>query len=131
MLLVPSVLGVVVLAPRRDRFSVVVFAWLVAACATSLLAVPMGYDPLAMGRDHTQIFRAMFLTPSQIPSAIAFLFIGSAVETRLPITAHPRAARIVLWIVLGVILLAMINGAFRALFPLLTDAHNYPNPLAP
>jgi len=131
LLLVLSVLGVVILARRRDRFSAVVFAWLVAACATNLLAAPMGYDPLMMGRGETQIFRAMFLTPFQIPSAIAFFFIGSTVEARLTMTAHPRAARITLLMLMGVILLAMINGAFRALYPLLTDAHNYPNPLAP
>ena len=131
MFLVLSVLGALVLARRRNRFSAVVLAMIVAACATSLLAAPMGYDPLEAGRGQTQLFRAMFLTPFQIPSAIAFLFVRSEIETRLPLAAHPRAARIVLWIVMGVILLPMINGAFRALFPLLTDAHNYPNPLAP
>ena len=106
----------------------IVLAWLLVACATYLLAAPMGHNPLAIGRRETQIFRAMFLTPFQIPSAIAFLYISSSVSSALPITAHPRAAKIVLWLVLGVIFLTMINGAFRAISPLLTDAHDYPNP---
>lgn len=131
MLLMLSVLGAFILARKRNRLSAIFFAWIVAACATSLLAAPMGYDPLAADRGQTQLFRAMFLTPLQIPPAIAFLFVGSIVETRLPMTAHPRAARVVLWAAMGVIVLAMINGAFRAIFPLLTDPHNYPNPWAP
>jgi len=131
MFLVLSVLGALVLARKRNRLSAIIFAWIIAAFATSMLAAPMGYVPLESTRGETQLFRAMFLTPFQIPSAAGFLFVGSIAQTRLPMVAHPRAARIVLWVAMAVMLLAMINGAFRALFPLLTDAHNYPNPLAP
>jgi len=96
-----------------------------------MVAAPMDYNPLALGRGQTQIFRAMFLTPFQIPSAAALFFVTRAIWTRLPGTAHPRAAKVVLWMVIAAILFATINGAMRALVPVLTDPHNYPNLLAP
>jgi hypothetical protein len=68
-----SILGVIVLARRRDRLSWIVLAWIVAACATNVLAAPMGYNPLDVNRGETQIFRAMFLTPFQVPAAIGLL----------------------------------------------------------
>jgi hypothetical protein len=126
MLLLLSILGALFLARRRDRYSAIVFAWLIAACATNLLAAPVGYNPVAVGRGETQIFRAFFLTPFQILSAPAFLLVGSKLETRLSGTTHNRASRVVLWAVLGVIFLATLNGALRAMFPLLTDPHNCP-----
>jgi hypothetical protein len=126
-----SILGVVVLARRRDRLSWIVLAWIVAACATNVLAAPMGYNPLDVNRGETQIFRALFLTPFQIPSAVALLFVKRTVENRLSVAGNPRATKAVLCAVLGVVLLALVNGTFLAIFPLLTDPHNYPNPLAP
>jgi len=38
VLLVLSILGILVLAQRRDRFAAIVFAWLIAACATKSLS---------------------------------------------------------------------------------------------
>jgi hypothetical protein len=123
-----SILGVVVLARRRDRLSWIVFAWVVAACATNVLAAPMGYNPLNVNRGETNIFRAMFLTPFQIPAAIGLLHLKSALDGRL---GQSRSARVVVGLAIALLFLAIMNGAFRALFPLLTDPHNYPNPLAP
>jgi hypothetical protein len=123
-----SVLGVVVLARRRDRLSWIVLAWIVAACATNVLAAPMGYNPLNVNRGETQIFRAMFLTPFQIPAAIGLLHLKSALDGRV---GQSRSARVVVGLAIALLFLAIVNGAFRALFPLLTDPHNYPNPLAP
>ena len=123
-----SILGVVVLARRRDRLSWIVMAWIVAACATNVLAAPMGYNPLDVNRGETQIFRAMFLTPFQIPAAIGLLHLKSALDGRV---GQSRSARVVVGLAIALLFLAIVNGAFRALFPLLTDPHNYPNPLAP
>jgi len=123
-----SILGVVVLARRRDRLSWIVLAWIVAACATNVLAAPMGYNPLNVNRGETQIFRAMFLTPFQIPAAIGLLHLKSALEDRV---GQSRSARVVVGLAIALLFLAIVNGTFRALFPLLTDPHNYPNPLAP
>jgi hypothetical protein len=123
-----SVLGVIVLACRRDRLSWIVMAWIVAACATNVLAAPMGYNPLDVNRGETQIFRAMFLTPFQIPAAIGLLHLKSALDRRV---GQSRTARVVVGLAIALLFLAIVNGAFRALFPLLTDPHNYPNPLAP
>jgi len=123
-----SILGVVVLARRRDRLSWIVLAWIVAACATNVLAAPMGYNPLDVNRGETQIFRAMFLTPFQISAAIGLLHLKSTLEWKME---RSRRGRVVVGIVVGLLFLAIVNGAFRALFPLLSDPHNYPNPLAP
>jgi hypothetical protein len=123
-----SILGVVVLAHRRDRLSWIVLAWIVAACATNVLAAPMGYNPLNVNRGETQIFRAMFLTPFQIPAAIGLLHLKSTLDGKME---RSRRGRVVVGIVVGLLFLAIVNGTFRALFPLLTDPHNYPNPLAP
>jgi hypothetical protein len=123
-----SVLGVIVLVRRRDRLSWIVMAWIVAACATNVLAAPMGYNPLDVNRGETQIFRAMFLTPFQIPAAIGLLHLKSALDGRV---GQSRSARVVVGLAIALLFLAIVNGAFRALFPLLTDPHNYPNPLAP
>jgi hypothetical protein len=123
-----SILGVIVLARRHDRLSWVVLAWIVAACATNVLAAPMGYDPLEINRGQTQIFRALFLTPFQIPAAIGLLHLKSALDGRV---GQSRSARVVVGLAIALLFLAIVNGAFRALFPLLTDPHNYPNPLAP
>jgi hypothetical protein len=123
-----SVLGVIVLARRRDRLSWIVMAWIVAACATNVLAAPMGYNPLDVNRGETQIFRAMFLTPFQIPAAIGLLRLKSALDGGV---GQSRSARVVVGLAIALLFLAIVNGAFRALFPLLTDSHNYPNPLAP
>ena len=123
-----SVLGVIVLARRRDRLSWIVMAWIVAACATNVLAAPMGYNPLDVNRGETQIFRAMFLTPFQIPAAIGLLHLKSALDGRV---GQSRSAKVVVGLAIALLFLAIVNGAFRALFPLLTDPHNYPNPLAP
>ena len=128
VLLGVSILGVVVLARKRDRLSWIVLAWIVAACATNVLAAPMGYNPLDVNRGETQIFRAMFLTPFQIPAAIGLLHLKSALDGRV---GQSRSARVVVGLAIALLFLAIVNGAFRALFPLLTDPHNYPNPLAP
>jgi hypothetical protein len=123
-----SILGVIVLARRRDRLSWIVIAWIVAACSTNVLAAPMGYNPLKVSRGETQIFRAMFLTPFQIPAAIGLLHLKSALDGRV---GQSRSARVVVSLAIALLFLAIVNGTFRALFPLLTDPHNYPNPLAP
>jgi hypothetical protein len=123
-----SILGVIVLVRRRDRLSWIVLAWIVAACATNLVAAPMGYDPLQPNRGETQIFRAMFLTPFQIPAALGLVHLKSALDNRM---GRTRDARVAAALAIGLLFLAVVNGAFRALFPLLTDPHNYPNPLAP
>jgi hypothetical protein len=123
-----SVLGVIVLVRRRDRLSWIVMAWIVAACATNVLAAPMGYNPLNVNRGETQIFRAMFLTPFHIPAAIGLLHLKSALDGRV---GQSRSARVVVGLAIALLFLAIVNGAFRALFPILTDPHNYPNPLAP
>jgi hypothetical protein len=123
-----SVLGVIVLARRHDRLSWIVMAWIVAACATNVLAAPMGYHPLDINRGQTQIFRAMFLTPFQIPAAIGLLHLKSALECRV---GQSRTARVVVGLAIASLFLAIVSGTFRALFPLLIDPHNYPNPLAP
>lgn len=123
-----SILGVIVLARRRDRLSWVVLAWIVAACATNVLAAPMDYNPLDATRGETQIFRALFLTPFQIPAAIGLLHLKSALDGRV---GQSPSARVVVGLAIALLFLAIVNGAFRALFPLLTDPHNYPNPLAP
>jgi hypothetical protein len=123
-----SILGGVVLARRRDRLSWIVLAWIVAACATNVLAAPMGYNPLAVNRGETQIFRAMFLTPFQIPAAIGLLHLKSALDGRV---GQSRSARLVVGLAIALLFLAILNGTFRAVFPLLSDPHNYPNPLAP
>jgi len=128
LLLVLSILGVVALANRCDRLSLIVLAWIVAACATNVLAAPMGYNPLDATRGETQIFRAMFLTPFQVPAAIGLLSLKSALNGRLGCS---RRAGLVVGLAVALLFLAIVNGAFRALFPLLTDPHNYPNPLAP
>jgi hypothetical protein len=93
-----------------------------------MLAAPMGYDPLEVNRGETQIFRAMFLTPFQIPTAIGLLHLKSALDGRV---GRSRGARVVAGLAIALLFLAILNGAFRALFPLLTDLRNYPNPLAP
>jgi hypothetical protein len=123
-----SILGVIVLARRRDRLSWIILAWIVAACATNVLAAPMGYNPLNVNRGETQIFRALFLTPFQIPAAIGLLHLKSALDRRV---GQSRSARVVIGLAIALLFLAIVNGTFRALFPLLTDPHNYPNPLAP
>jgi len=123
-----SILGVIVLACRRDRLSWIVLAWIVAACATNMLSAPMGYNPLDATRGETQIFRAMFLTPFQVPAAIGLLRLKSALDGRME---RAREARVVVGLVVALLFLALLNGALRAVFPLLTDPHNYPNPLAP
>jgi hypothetical protein len=123
-----SILGVIILARRRDRLSWIILAWIVAACATNVLAAPMGYNPLDVNRGETQIFRAMFLTPFQIPAAIGLLHLKSALDGRM---GQSRSARVVVGLAIALLFLAIVNGAFRALFPLLTDPHNYSNPLAP
>jgi hypothetical protein len=123
-----SILGVIVLVRRRDRLCWIVLAWIVAACATNLLAAPMGYNPLQANRGETQIFRAMFLTPFQIPAALGLVHLKSVLDDRM---GRTRDARVAAALAIGLLFLAVVNGAFRALFPLLTDPHNYPNPLAP
>jgi len=123
-----SILGLIVLARRRDRLCWIFLAWIVAACATNVLAAPMGYNPLDATRGETQIFRAMFLTPFQIPAALGLLHLKSAFDGRME---RSRETRVIVGLVVALLFLALLNGAFRAVFPLLTDPHNYPNPLAP
>jgi hypothetical protein len=123
-----SILGAVALARRRDRLSWIVLAWIVAACATNVVAAPMGYNPLDVNRGETQIFRAAFLTPFQIPAAIGLLHLKSALDLRV---GQSRSAIVVIGLVVALLFLAILNGTFRAMFPLLIDPHNYPNPLAP
>ena len=91
----------------------------------------MGYYPLAMGRGETQIFRAMFLTPFQIPTAAGLLYVKSTLDRKLGGLCPSRLVKLAVDMALVVVFLAILNGAFRALFPLLTDPHNYPNPSAP
>jgi hypothetical protein len=120
-----SILGVIVLARRRDRLSWIVMAWIVAACATNVLAAPMWYNPLDVNRGETQIFRAMFLTPFQVPAAIGLLHLKSALNSRM---GRSHRARVVIGLIVGLLFLAIANGALRALSPLLTDPHNMPIP---
>jgi hypothetical protein len=127
-LLALSILGVAVLARRRDRLSWIVLAWIVTACATNVLAAPMGYNPLDVNRGETQIFRAMFLTPFQVPAAVSLVFVNSSLGRKI---GGSRAAKVVAGIITGILFLAIVNGTFRALFSLLTDPRNYPNPSAP
>ena len=96
-----------------------------------MLAAPIGYNPLDVNRGETQIFRALFLTPFQIPAAFGLLYVRSVLRARLGEDQASRWAKFVVEITLAIVFLAVLNGAFRALFPLLTDPHNYPNPLAP
>jgi len=103
----------------------------VAACATSVLAAPMRYNPLDVNRDETQILRAMFLTPLQIPAAFGFSYVRSVLRAKLGGDQASRWPKFVVETTLALVFLAILDGAFRALFPLLTDQHNYPNPLAP
>jgi len=99
-----------------------------AACATNMAAAPMSYNPLDVNRGQTQIFRALFLTPFQVPATIGLLRLKSALDGRME--RSPRG-RIVASLTIALLFLAIVNGTFRALFPLLTDPHNYPNPLNP
>jgi hypothetical protein len=123
-----SILGVVVLARGRGRLSWIVLAWVVAACATNVLAAPMGYNPLDATRGETQIFRAMFLTPFQIPATLGLLQLKSVLDDRM---GRSFRARLVVGLAIVLVFLAVVNGSFRAIFSLLADPHNYPNPLAP
>jgi hypothetical protein len=88
----------------------------------------MGYNPLGATRGETQIFRAMFLTPFQIPAAIGLVQLKLRLDRRM---GRSRTARVAVGLAVALLFLAIVNGAFRALFPLLSDPHNYPNPLAP
>ena len=88
----------------------------------------MGYNPLDVNRGETQIFRAMFLTPFQIPAEIGLVQLKSALDHRM---GRSRRAGVVVGLAIALLFLAILNGAFRAIFPLLADPHNYPNPLAP
>jgi hypothetical protein len=121
--LILSILGVVVLARRRDRQAMIVLAWLAAVSIATIVAAPIAHidRPVVAGSSEMQIFRATFLTPFQIPVAVGFLFLKSVIESRL---GRSRGARAVLAIAGGVIFLAILNGALRDLFPLLTDPHN-------
>ena len=125
VLLALSILGVIVLARRRDRLTWIVLAWIMAACATNVAAAPMSYNPLDVNRGETQIFRAMFLTPSQVPTAIGLLRLKSALDGRMGRSHH---ARVVVGLVVGLLFLASVNGVLRALSPLLADPHNFPIP---
>lgn len=123
-----AALGAISLVRRHDRLSWIVLAWIIAGCATNVFAAPMGYNPLDVNRGETQIFRAMFLTPFQIPAALGLLQLKSTLSDRIGRSDH---AAVVVWLFVGVLFLILVNGAFRALFPLLTDPHNYSNPFAP
>jgi len=70
----------------------------------------------------------MFLTPFQIPAVIGLVGLKSALGGKM---GGSRSTRVVVAIAAGLLFLAIVNGTFRALFPLLTDPHNYPNPLEP
>ena len=131
VVLVLSILGILVVVQRRDRLAAIVLAWLMAACVTNVVAAPMDYDPLLVGRGETQIFRAMFLIPFQIPAAAGLLLLKTKLKDVLGKTARSQGVKLVVGIVVGVVFIAILNGAFRALYPLLTDPHNYPNPFEP
>jgi hypothetical protein len=130
VVLILSVLGILILSRRRDRLSVIAIAWIIAASVTTVVAAPMYYDPSGIEAGPVgSIYRAMVLTPFQIPTAVALLFLRS--RLKMAWTDQPGASRIAIEVVTGILLLAITNGSFRALFPLLTDPHNYPNPSAP
>lgn len=129
VLLILTVLGVIVLARRRDRFSAVVMTWVLATCIANLAVAPLHYDPLHEGE--SEIFRVMCLAPFQIPAAAGLFFLKSTLDAKLSQSNRSRSARIAAGIAVGVLFLAMLNGAFRALYPTLTDPHNHPNPLEP
>ena len=74
---------------RRDRLSWIVLAWIVAACATNVLAAPMGYNPLDVNRGETHRFRLMFLTPFQIRAALGLLQLKSTLSKQNR-TVRPR-----------------------------------------
>jgi len=126
--LIPSILGLLVLVRRRDRLGAVVLSWLVAASIATAVAAPMRYDPLEVGRGQTQIFRALFLTPFQIPSAFGLLFLKTMLSTKLSRKEWSRMVSLAAVLVVAIVFLAILNGTFRALFPLLLDPHNHPNP---
>ena len=88
----------------------------------------MGHEPLQVNRGETQIFGASFLTPFQIPAAIGLLHLKSALDSR---TERARRDRVVAGLAIALLFLAIVNRAFRAPSPLLTDRNKYPNLLAP
>ena len=118
-----SVLGTLALVRRSSRVGLIVLAWIVAASLTTIAAAPMGYSPLLPGRGDTALWRATFLTPFQIPVAAGILSLEQNLNNRL---GRSRSAIVITTIFLSVLFLAILNGALRALFPLLTDPHNYP-----
>jgi hypothetical protein len=123
MIFILSILGVLLLASKRDRFCAIVLAWLVAASVATVVA--------GMMWDVGYINRAMLLTPFQIPAAVGFVFLTRQLDTELGGITNRSYARLVVAMVASLILLAILNGTLRALFPLLTDPNNYPNPFAP
>jgi hypothetical protein len=86
-----------------------------------------GYNPLAANRGETQIFRAMFLTPFQIPTALGLPHVKSPLDHGV---GRSGSAGAVVFLAIALLFSAILSGAFRALFSLPSDPHNYPNPLA-
>jgi len=127
VLLVLSVSGAFALTLRRDRLTAIMLGWLVASSIASVVAAPEGY-PLLLGQARTHIYRALFLTPFPIAGAAGIMLLVSGLNSRLTSMGKSRDARVVIGIVIGVLLLAILNGALRAVSPLLTDPHNFPNP---
>lgn len=82
----------------------------------------MGYNPLLSGRGETDISSVVSDALSD-PGRLGILFMKSKLDSMV----GQGVGRIVV----AVMLLAMLNGTLRALFPLLTDPHNYPWPSAP
>jgi hypothetical protein len=132
VLLICSVLGIMVLLSRPRRPGIVLLSWVSAASLASLVAAPMGPNgPLLAASGASELYAAILLTPVQIPTGIALLFLGSLIDLRLKQMQTSPTMRCVARVVLAIPFLAITNGAFRSLFPLLVDPNNYPNPFAP
>jgi hypothetical protein len=116
-----SVLGVFVIAGRSDRLEPIMLAWIAASSLTAMVAAPLWYTPSAPG---TLLWRAVFITPFQMPAAIGMLTVSNALNRRL---GQSHAAKIAAAALLMVLFLAIFTGALRALFPLLTDPHSLSN----
>jgi hypothetical protein len=128
-LLVLSILGAGVILSRRDRFAALMMAWLATASVLSLVSALIVFNPTLATRG--ELFRAVPLVPFGITASAGLLLLKSTLDDRLARAGHAQAANVVAVLVTAVIFLSILNGALRALFPLLTDPHNYPWPSEP
>jgi len=128
IMLILAVLGIFAVTRRSTRLGLIVVAWIVVASLTTLVVAPSGYNAQLPNLGETRIWRATFLTPFQIPIASGLLFVHGFLNRKL---GQTRSGGIAATIVVTVMFLVIAVGAFRALFPLLTDPHNSPGPSIP